>query len=347
MVPVHQAGPRRRWLLCLAWAWALGAVVSAGPAWGQDDDFNDNVTGPQWTTVVDEPQTLSVFEFSERLNVIANSPPSLSTDALYLSNGPSGFRMSTAADFELALDYAFNGFDGERADDGDALTLVFGVGRDEAGTDSAAVGYGAAAQEVLGTTVISEVLVGAARTNNAQTQELLGLGGPSTGTFSITYDASADDLRLGVGGNEMLLDDVVQGEWNADSLLVSFGARGSAFFLLSGDAWLDNFQIVSGDVLPIGGLAGDYNGGGQVEQGDLDLVLQNWGRNTELTGVPAGWVNDEPTELIDQEELDGVLLGWGNTAAPRLAGAAVPEPGMAWCLAFGLSVLRRRSAFGR
>ncbi len=40
-------------------------------------------------------------------------------------------------------------------------------------------------------------------------------------------------------------------------------------------------------------LLGDYDGSGQVEQGDLDLVLQNWGRVTR-GDIPAGWVNARP-----------------------------------------------------
>jgi hypothetical protein len=68
---------------------------------------------------------------------------------------------------------------------------------------------------------------------------------------------------------------------------------------------------------------GDYNASGTVEQGDLDLVLLNWGR--EGTQPPAGWVSHLPTGAIDQAELDGVLLNWGNTAVAGSA-AGVPEP---------------------
>jgi hypothetical protein len=70
-----------------------------------------------------------------------------------------------------------------------------------------------------------------------------------------------------------------------------------------------------------GGIPGDYNGNGTVEQADLDLVLLNWG----TSGVPGGWVNNLPEGNIDQAELDGVLLNWGNTGALG-GGAGVPEP---------------------
>jgi hypothetical protein len=69
-------------------------------------------------------------------------------------------------------------------------------------------------------------------------------------------------------------------------------------------------------------LMGDYNGNGQVEQGDLDLVLLNWGQAV----VPGGWTNDLPDGAIDQAELDGVLLNWGNASGQLSAAGAVPEP---------------------
>ncbi|MEM8783411.1 MAG: PEP-CTERM sorting domain-containing protein [Planctomycetota bacterium] len=98
------------------------------------------------------------------------------------------------------------------------------------------------------------------------------------------------------------------------------------------------------------GIVGDYNGSGQVEQGDLNLVLNNWGLDTspEAAGVPAGWVNDRPSGVIDQAELNGVLNNWGATGPPSLPGAAgnavVPEPAGAIGLggAVGLLIRRRR-----
>jgi 3-oxoadipate enol-lactonase len=73
----------------------------------------------------------------------------------------------------------------------------------------------------------------------------------------------------------------------------------------------------------------DYDGNGLVEQGDLDLVLLNWGRrpsNRLLASV--GWVNDRPTgPFIDQQELDKVLVHWGSgTGNIAVSSSAVPEP---------------------
>lgn len=70
-------------------------------------------------------------------------------------------------------------------------------------------------------------------------------------------------------------------------------------------------------------IAGDYNASGTVEQGDLDLVLLNWG--TDAGMPPAGWIAHLPAGTVDQGELDGVLLNWGATST-GVRSSTVPEP---------------------
>jgi T5SS/PEP-CTERM-associated repeat protein len=78
-------------------------------------------------------------------------------------------------------------------------------------------------------------------------------------------------------------------------------------------------------------IPGDYNNNGQVEQGDLDLVLLHWGQDG--AAPPQGWKHDLPTGLIDQAELDSVLLNWGRVASVAQSSAgAIPEPGTALLL---------------
>ncbi len=100
-------------------------------------------------------------------------------------------------------------------------------------------------------------------------------------------------------------------------------------FFGSDDAtvWLDAvmFDPFGSLAAAVAGLPGDYDGSGQVEQGDLDLVLQNWGQDTS-GGAPGGWINDLPDGVIDQAELDAVLQNWGSSATPALGGLTVPEP---------------------
>ncbi|MBN1911376.1 MAG: PEP-CTERM sorting domain-containing protein [Pirellulales bacterium] len=223
----------------------LVGLFITGNAWAQDDNFDDNLQGTAWSLIEDAPGTLDLVEQNGRLETIASPGGSANDDALYLSNGPDGFRLATDTDFVLTIDYSFTGFNGSASANFDAIGLVFGVGRDLDGTDSAAIGYGVG--NLLGTFPVGSTV--AHRTNDVQSASPLTIGGPATGTFTISYDASGDDLWFSDGVNSSSLDDTVVGQWGADSLYVSFGARGSGFTLTSGNAYLDNFNVVSGRVV--------------------------------------------------------------------------------------------------
>ncbi len=83
---------------------------------------------------------------------------------------------------------------------------------------------------------------------------------------------------------------------------------------------------------------GDFDGSGAWNDGDLTLLLSNWGQS--VPPVPAGWTGVQPTAPgIGDDELTKLLNNWGATA-----GAAVPEPGaMALLLMVSATGLLRRS----
>jgi hypothetical protein len=85
-------------------------------------------------------------------------------------------------------------------------------------------------------------------------------------------------------------------------------------------------------------LHGDFDGNGLVEQSDL--VLVHWG----APSTPGGWLHDPPAGAIHQNELDQVLLNWGNTTP--LSVAPVPEPssgGLILTILISSWALRRRA----
>jgi hypothetical protein len=232
------------------------ALLAASKVQAQSDNFDDNLIGSQWTLLQDSPGELSLTETGGRVQVTANSPSSPNFDALYLSNGADGFRMATDTDFVIRLDYNFGSFDTTGVSVGDTLGLAFGVGRDLDGTDSAAIGFAVSRQLLGGFPITGTGLGEAHRTNDVQTENLLSIGGPTSGTFEISYNSFGDDLTLGVGTDTFVLQDTVRGTWGANDLLVSFGARGNGFSLFAGETFLDNFQVVSGRVVSVPEPAG-------------------------------------------------------------------------------------------
>ena len=112
------------------------ATVRAASAY--DDDFSAGDPQPNWTPFADRANALTLAEQNGRLNLVSYGGGVPTNDALYLSN----FKLSTAADFVIRIDYTLNGYAGAGAN-GDRLGLDFGVGRDlPDGVDSAAIGVG-------------------------------------------------------------------------------------------------------------------------------------------------------------------------------------------------------------
>ncbi|MEM7576927.1 MAG: hypothetical protein AAF328_05560 [Planctomycetota bacterium] len=119
--------------------------------------------------------------------------------------------------------------------------------------------------------------------------------------------------------------------------VISYDNVNSSYFAAE-DAWAFIFDASLTEATAAL-LAGDYDGDGQVAQGDLNLVLNNWGSVRAFEDN----VTDFSTANVDQEELNGVLNNWGSTNVPSFEGFAVPEPGVAVvAMSAGLLGLRRR-----
>ncbi len=194
------------------------------------------------------------------------------------------------------------------------------------------------------------------------------------GALNINFDGGTIDsfVNLKDSGSRLALRTGNDQSADLDTFLASVNAaeggnsnglirywNGSAFddianATLGVDYTLEYFEageLAGANVLTLidgGVITGDYDTSGQVEQGDLDIVLQNWGTGT-FTGDEAALVGGGPFDgTVDQNELDGVLQNWGSTAAPDFAGSAVPEPAVTAVMGtVGLLVLRRRDGWLR
>jgi hypothetical protein len=105
-------------------------------------------------------------------------------------------------------------------------------------------------------------------------------------------------------------------------------ADGSPFqFFLNSNEAIDSDFFAPSATLTVNltsSVDGDYDNSGQVDQGDLDLVLLNWGRML-ADPFAARWINDSPAGIVDQDALDGILLSWGAGSNTPPIAASVPE----------------------
>ena len=125
-------------------------------------------------------------------------------------------------------------------------------------------------------------------------------------------------------------------------LLFQYGFLNTATNFNPSGVNYDNIDLSLAPTGGVGALEGDYDMSGSVGQGDLDVVLLNWGGVTfpgDENALPGGGPFDG---AIGQNELDGVLLNWGN-AIPLAAASTIPEPGSLLLVAMaGLMGLARR-----
>ena len=153
--------------------------------------------------------------------------------------------------------------------------------------------------------------------------------------FSVDETGPGALMSLRINGQSIFADEAVTLNDVGRYFALRAHVGGTNAVGLGLEVAIDNLLISLQETMAA--LAGDYNGSGSVEQGDLDLVLNNWG------GPRGVWSNADgfASAGVDQEELDRVLNNWGSSVAPALAGLSVPEPGaVAWCV--GLGLLARR-----
>ncbi|MEM1445481.1 MAG: peroxidase family protein [Planctomycetota bacterium] len=144
------------------------------------------------------------------------------------------------------------------------------------------------------------------------------------------FERLRDGDRLFFTGDDDLLDPLIASVIDLDTITLADIIR------LNTDLTAIQHDVFFAAAL--GGLDGDFDGNGAVDQGDLNLVLTNWGTDFSDALPPTGWIGGGLAGSVDQQELNLVLNGWGSTTAPSFAGFAVPEPAAALAL---LPMLRR------
>lgn len=84
----------------------------------------------------------------------------------------------------------------------------------------------------------------------------------------------------------------------------------------------------------------DFDGNCMVGDGDLTLLLANWGQ--PVPPIPSGWIGAAPTAPgIGDDELTTLLSTWGQTAQGPLLTTPTPEPSTALLSLIGLVIASR------
>lgn len=175
-----------------------------------------------------------------------------------------------------------------------------------------------------------------------------GVAWPNDLSFDTTYRAVVS-WDATSGESKLWLDPVDEASANISDIKGSVGTIIEAFALrqsndYNGSQVIDNLVVATtfAEALAgtnMGGLPGDYNNSGTVENADLTLLLNNWAASVPPT--PAGWSGAPLTApAVDNDELTALLNNWGTSIGTgSVASEVVPEPISRLLAAIGLIFL--------
>jgi hypothetical protein len=207
------------------------------PASAEGDDFTQDETAPLWQVYEPTPQRVWFERVSGRLELHADRPADLFS-ALYLS---SGWRLDVAQDFSLRINFGFSKIDPNEG----WVSLGLAPSLTTPVTRYVDVRAGCEAGESLHLGKLADGF-GFGRWVAAR--------GSDVGTLYLSYDANADELYLsftgyGPANSWHTVAGLLRDRWAGNAVYVVLGGW-AKMSLEKGDAWLDNFVVDTGVVLP-------------------------------------------------------------------------------------------------
>jgi len=229
-------------LSCCATARAADAIGAENPtvSLGQlvlRDTFDDNIKGPMWRFLADDPNQCTLQEANQRLELVATG---LGGDigAAYVSGG---WRLDPRHDFAIKVDYHYDLTSFARG----AIGIGVAADVNDPWRDHVAVGVGCAGKlanywyrQRSGYTVESSI---------EQRQVI-------NGTLYVEYDAAADAVSVGLLGYGednawSVVPGLLQGRWKGRPAFLWLMGTSDGLAVPSGRAYLDNLMIERGTVI--------------------------------------------------------------------------------------------------
>lgn len=229
-------------LPCSGTAWAAGAIGAENPtlSLGQlvlRDTFDDNIKGPMWRFLADDPNQCTLQEANQRLELVATGSGG-DIGAAYVS---SGWRLDPRHDFSVKVDYHYDLVSFAKG------AIGIGVAHDvnDPWRNHVAVGVGCA----------NKFVHYWYRYRNAYDNESSSEERPTNnGTLYVQYNAAADELSvslLGYGADNAWASfpGLLQGQWGGRPVFLWLMGTSDGLAVASGHAWLDNLMIEDGTVI--------------------------------------------------------------------------------------------------
>jgi len=210
----------------------IGQVFAEMPA----DNFNDNLMADIWELYADDAAHCWITEANQRLEVHATD--GADDEAEYVSNG---WALDVGTDFRLKVDFHYSRIGWE-----DASVFIW---LSHMATGSPQYVFLSAGCEDNQPYYYYETVIDGSIVNEAwETRHA------DRGTFYLSYDSSVDELYLSFSGYGSAnawktARNLLQDQWGNSLVSVGIGGESYGAQLSSGQAYLDNFAIESGNIL--------------------------------------------------------------------------------------------------
>ena len=232
----------KRLITICAVAGLMAFATSAAYAVLPSDNFNDNSRDTSmWNLYQDDPCNAWLDETGGRLEFHSTASAD-DVVALYIAND---WGFLPTADFSFNVDFHYSSTSGPPGSD---ASVMFGLGKDE--NNYVTIDAGNWVDGGAHPYFYYEQVTGGSEV--AEGEKARGL---IDGTLYISYDASEDDLYLSdtgywSGAAWVTILDLLQDEWGGAIVGPFLGGWSEEMTLASGEAYLDNFVVESGTIVP-------------------------------------------------------------------------------------------------